>query len=97
MLFSPDLESHILRTLEAEDAAAAAVCSQWLAGWKATNEPRRRLKHVRLDFAEELLTDEMQMAITPDGRLVARITPDGRLVARSPRPQTSSCCARRFT
>jgi len=97
VLFSPDLVPHILGTLEAEDAAAAAVCSQWLAGWKATNEPRRRLKHVRLDFPEELLTDEMQMAITPDGRLVARITPDGRLVARSPRPQTSSCCARYFT
>ena len=72
VLFSPDLVPHILGTLEAEDAAAAAVCSQWLAGWKATNEPRRRLKHVRLDFPEKLLTDEMQMAITPDGRLVAR-------------------------
>ena len=33
-----------------------------------------------------------QLLPTADS-LVARITPDGRLVARSPRPQTSSCCA----
>jgi len=50
VLLSPDLVPHLLGPLEAEDGAAAAVCSQWLAGWKATNEPRRRLKQVPLDF-----------------------------------------------
>ena len=48
VLLSPDLVPHILGPLEAEDGAAAAVCSQWLDGWKATNEApwRRRLKQV---------------------------------------------------
>jgi hypothetical protein len=70
VLLSPDLVPHLLGPLEAEDGAAAAVCSQWLVGWKATNEPRRRLKQVPLDFPEELLTCDMAMAGTPDGRLV---------------------------
>jgi hypothetical protein len=72
VLLSPDLVPHLLGPLEAEDGAAAAVCSQWLAGWKATNEPRRRLKQVPLDFPEELVTCGMTMAGTPDGRLVVR-------------------------
>ena len=57
VLLSPDLVPHILGPLEAEDGAAAAVCSLWLDGWKATNEPRRRLKQVPLDlpFSEMLL------------------------------------------
>jgi hypothetical protein len=70
VLLSPDLVPHILGPLEAEDGAAAAVCSQWLVGWKATNEPRRRLKQVPLDFPEEIDTDGMTMAGTLDGRLV---------------------------
>ena len=71
VLLSPDLVPHILGPLEAEDGAAAAVCSLWLDGWKATNEPRRRLKQVPLDLPEELLTShELRMAGTPDGRLV---------------------------
>ena len=39
VLLSPDLvPHHILGLLVAEDAvAASAACSQWLAGWKATN------------------------------------------------------------
>ena len=36
VLLSPDLVPHILGPLEAEDGAAAAACSQWLVGWKAT-------------------------------------------------------------
>ena len=56
VLLSPDLVPHILGPLDAEDGAAAAVCSQWLAGWKETNEPRRRLKEVPLDLPEELHT-----------------------------------------
>ena len=78
VLLSPDLMPHILGPLEAEDWAAAAVCSQWLAGWKATNEPRRRLKQVPLDFPKDvelcagLQKAGMQMAGTPDGRLVVK-------------------------
>ena len=76
VLLSPDLVAHILRPLKAEDGAAASVCSQWLAGWKETNEPRRRLKEVPLDLPEELHTAEdplcsLHVAATPDGRLVA--------------------------
>ena len=71
VLLSPDLVPHILGPLEAEDGAAAAVCSQWLTGWKATNEPRRRLKQVPFDLLTELDTRSgLQMAVTPDGRLV---------------------------
>jgi len=70
VLLSPDLVPHLLGPLVAEDGAAAAVCSQWLVGWKATNEPRRRLKQVPLDFPEEIDTDGMTMAGTLDGRLV---------------------------
>ena len=73
VLLSPDLVPAILGPLAAEDGAAAAVCSQWLAGWNATNEPRRRLKQVPLDFPEELGTcAHLRMAGTPDGRLVVK-------------------------
>ena len=75
VLLSPDLVPHILGPLVVEDGAAAAVCSQWLVGWKATNEPRRwlkrRLKPVPLDFPEEIDTRSLlQMTATPDGHLV---------------------------
>jgi hypothetical protein len=85
VLLSPDLAPAILGPLEAEDGAAAAVCSQWLAGWNATNEPRRRLKQVPLDFPEELVTDEMEMAATPDGRLVVCDGYEVRILDRSMR------------
>jgi len=76
VLLSPDLVPHILAPLKAEDGAAAAVCSQWLAGWKETNEPRRRLKEVPFDLPEELHTAgdplcSLHVAATLDGRLVA--------------------------
>jgi hypothetical protein len=71
VLLSPDLTPHLLGPLVAEDGAAAAVCTQWLVGWKATNEPRRRLKQVPLDFPNEVFTGlDVQMTSTPDGRLV---------------------------
>ena len=77
VLLSPDLVPHILGPLVAEDGAAAAVCSLWLDGWKATNEPRRRLKQVPFDLPEELdVRSDWQMAATPDGRLVA-LAPTG--------------------
>jgi hypothetical protein len=63
---------HIVGPLVAEDGAAAAVCSQWLVGWKATNEPRRRLKQVTIDLPEELRKIlKPRMVVTPDGRLLA--------------------------
>ena len=79
VLLSPDLAPSILGPLETEDGAAAAVCKQWLAGWNATNEPRRRLKQMPLDFPAEALCastggmDGPQMAAPPDGRLVVRV------------------------
>ena len=87
VLLSPDLVPAILGPLEAEDGAAAAVCSQWLAGWNATNEPRRRLKQVPLDFPEEFVTDEIHMAATPDGRLVMCDGSEVRILDRSMRVQ----------
>ena len=86
VLLSPDLVPHILGLLESEDGAAAAVCSQWSAGWKATNEPRRRLKQVLLDLPEELgTTHGLQMAGTPEGRLAVREGPKVHILDRSMR------------
>ena len=74
VLLSPDLVPRILGPLGMGDAAAAAVCSQWLLGWTATNETpwRRRLKRVPLELPEELagMLARGNMADTPDGRLV---------------------------
>ena len=86
VLLSVDLMPHILGLLETEDGAAAAVCSQWLAGWKTTSEPRRRLKQVPLDLPEELVTgDARQMIATPDGRLVVKTRTVLRILDRSMR------------
>jgi hypothetical protein len=85
VLLSPDLLPHILGPLKAEDGTAAAVCSLWLTGWKATNEPRRRLKQVPLDFPEELVTSGMQMVGTPDGRLVVCAGSEVHILDRSMR------------
>ena len=72
VLLSPDLVPCILGPLEAEGGAAAAVCSQWLAGWTATNEPpwpRRRLKQVPLELPALDIHDCPHVSATPDGRL----------------------------
>ena len=65
------------------------MCSLWLDGWKATNEPRRRLKQVPLDLPEEIDTGdtgcELQMAATPDGRLVVRAGSEVHILDRSMR------------
>jgi len=89
-LLSPDLLPSILGPLETEDGAAAAVCKQWLAGWMATNEPpwpRRRLKVVPLELPEEIDTSsrDLQMAVTPDGRLVAHRLSMAHILDRSMR------------
>jgi hypothetical protein len=69
------------------------VCSQWLAGWNATNEPRRRLKQVPLDFPEKLGTrNGLHMTGTPDGRLVVFDGSEVRILDRSMRVlQTVAC------
>ena len=88
VLLSPDLVPHILGPLEAEDGAAAAACSQWLVGWKATNEApwRRRLKQVPLDFPfPEKMIHMAQMAGTPDGRLVVCAREEVHILDRSMR------------
>ena len=81
VLLSPDLVPSILGPLETEDGAAAAVCSQWLVGWTATNEPRRRrLKQVPLELPAEVAQSVSQLA--PPGKLTMAGTPDGRLLVR---------------
>ena len=96
VLLSPDLVPSILGPLETGDGAAAAVCSQWLAGWKATNEapwPRRRLKQVPLELPEELAQSvgqlgehgSLKMASTPDGRLLVHAGSELRILNRGMR------------
>jgi hypothetical protein len=86
VLLSADLLPHLLGPLEAEDGAAAAVCTQWLVGWKATNEPRRRLKQVPLDLPGELVTSRgATMAGTPDGRLMVCEASEVHILDRSMR------------
>ena len=65
VLLSSDLVPHILVPLQLEDGAAAAVCSLWAEGWKATSEGRRRLTRVAFDFPQELLVDLKNMAVIP--------------------------------
>ena len=55
VLLDPDLLTVVLAPLQLEDGAAAAVCSRWAEGWKATSEGRRRLGKVALDFPQDLL------------------------------------------
>ena len=85
VLLSPDLVPNLLAPLEAEDGAAAAVCSQWLIGWKATNEPRRWLRQVPLYFPGEIDTDGMHMIGTPNGRLVVVTDSEVHILDRSMR------------
>ena len=84
VLLSSDLVPHLLAPLQLEDGAAAAVCSRWAEGWKATSEGRRRLRKVALDFPQELLdTPLMRMAVTPDGdELVVRSGSTVRIIGR---------------
>ena len=71
VLLSSDLAPHVLASLQLEDGAAAAVCSLWAEGWKATSEGRRRLTRVAFDFPQELLTETetegwtLSMAVIP--------------------------------
>ena len=68
VLLSSDLVPHLLAPLQLEDGAAAAVCSRWAEGWKATSEGRRRLRRVALDFPQDLLSKtSLDMAVVPGG------------------------------
>ena len=90
VLLSSDLVPHLLAPLQLEDGAAAAVCSRWAEGWKATSEGRRRLTRVALDFPQDLLgTRSLDMAVVPGGdeQLVVRSDTTVRILARD----MSSC------
>ena len=74
VLLLSDLVPHLLAPLQLQDGAAAAVCSRWAEGWKATSEGRRRLTKVALDFPQDLLSKRsLEMAVVPGGdELVVR-------------------------
>jgi len=63
VLLSEDLVQHLLAPLELEDGAAAAVCSLWAKGWKATSEPRRRLRVVPGNALPDDLRDCDQISV----------------------------------
>ena len=65
VLLSRDLVPHILESLQLEDGAAAAVCSMWTEGWKATSDGRRRLTRVAFKLPRELLIKLNDMAAIP--------------------------------
>ena len=93
VLLSSDLLPHLLAPLQLQDGAAAAVCSQWANGWKATSEGRRRLTRVAFDFPQDLLgTDSLGMAVIPGGdeqQLVVRSSTTVRILARDMSSNTS--------
>ena len=84
VLLSSDLVPHLLAPLQLEDGAAAAVCSRWAEGWKATSEGRRRLTRVAFDFPRDLLGENlMSMAVVPGGdELVVRSDTTVRILGR---------------
>ena len=85
VLLSSDLVPHLLAPLQLEDGAAAAVCSRWAEGWKATSEGRRRLRRVALDFPPDLLGAEwLRMAVVPgdDEQLLVRSGTTVRILGR---------------
>ena len=88
VLLSSDLVPHLLAPLQLADGAAAAVCSRWADGWKASSEGRRRLTRVAFDFPQDLLgkkslKESLNMAVTPGGdKLVVRYGSMVRILAR---------------
>ena len=77
VLLSSDLVPHLLAPLQLEDGAAAAVCSRWAEGWKATSEGRRRLTRVALNFPQDLLGDSLDMAVVPGDNQQLVVKSDG--------------------
>ena len=91
VLLSSDLVPHLLAPLQLADGAAAAVCSRWADGWKATSEGRRRLTRMAFDFPQDLLgIQSLSMAVTPGGdELVVRSRSTVRIFARDMSIRTS--------
>ena len=86
VLLSSDLVPHVLAPLEQEDGAAAAACSAWASGWRATNERRRKLKQVPFKVPPELCTYGTQhLRVIPgdEERLVVKRDDAVRIVNRS--------------
>lgn len=50
VLLSSDLVPLLLAPLQLNDSAAAAVCSQWLKGWKATSEGKKNSLEGKLAY-----------------------------------------------
>ena len=74
VLLSSDLVPHLLVPLKLEDSAAAAVCSRWAEGWKATSEGRRHQRGPEKSGArlpsipQDLLSGRsLSMAVVPGG------------------------------
>ena len=88
VLLSSDLVPHLLAPLGLEDGAAAAACSAWAAGWRATAEGRRHLREMPLAFPEDLLgTERIELAVLPgnsaiETRLVVSNTIETRILDR---------------
>ena len=84
VLLSSDLLPHLLAPLQLQDGAAAAVCSRWADGWKATSEGRRRLTRVAFDFPQDLLgKSSLSMAVIPGGdELIVKAGSRVRILAR---------------
>ena len=91
VLLSSDLVPHLLAPLQLADGAAAAVCSRWADGWKATSEGRRRLRQVAFDFPRDLLGKvSLEMAVKPGGdELVVRSDSTVHTYARDMSSRTS--------
>ena len=87
VFLSSDLMPHVLAPLELEDGAAAAACSAWVAGWRATNELRRRLRQAPLEWPEDLDDDLLHWATIPgdEERLVVNTHTKIRILDRSMR------------
>ena len=91
VLLSSVLVPHLLAPLQLADGAAAAVCSRWADGWKASSEGRRRLTRVALDFPRDLLgQNSLRLAVMPGGdKLVVRSGTTVRILARDMSSGTS--------
>ena len=91
VLLSSDLVPHLLAPLQLEDGAAAAVCSRWADGWKATSEGRRRLTRVAFDFPRDLFgQSSLGMAVIPGGdELLVRSGSKTRILSRDMSSGTS--------
>ena len=90
VLLSSDLVPHLLAPLQLADCAAAAVCSQWANGWKATSEGRRRLTRVAFEFPDDLLgTRFLNMGMVPGGDEQQLVVKSGSTVRTLDRNMTS--------